>query len=126
MQNPELKLGRVAATIPVSDIERARDFYAQVFGLDSVFENGDPVGFVIMKRDAAELHLTLVKGHKGATHNVAHVIVSDAEEVHRRAVEADARIIKGMKDAEWGLRTFVMADPDGNRIDVGSALEGRD
>lgn len=117
-----LKLGRVATTIPVSDIERARQFYGQVFGLDVAFQNGNPVGFMILKRDDAELHLTLVKGHKGASHNVAHMIVSDAEEAHRRCIEAGGRIIKSMKDAEWGLRTFVMADPDGNRIDIGQPL----
>ncbi|MCA8910713.1 MAG: VOC family protein [Planctomycetes bacterium] len=123
MDNAGLKLGRVAATIPVSDIERARDFYKQAFGLETVFQNGSPVGFMILKRDAAELHLTLVKGHKGATHNLAHMIVSDAQAAHDRCVEAGARIIKGMKDAEWGLRTFVMADLDGNRIDVGMPLD---
>ena len=123
MDNAGLKLGRVAATIPVSDIERAHDFYTKAFGLETVFQNGNPTGFMILKRDAAELHLTLVKGHNGATHNVAHMLVSDAQQVHDRCVEAGARIIKGMKDAEWGLRTFVMADPDGNRIDVGMPLD---
>ena len=123
MQNSNsLELGRVAAMVPVSDIERARNFYEATFGLTPTFQNGDPVGFMILKKDAAELHLTLVKNHKGAVFNVAHMIVSNAEEVHRRCTDAGGRIIKGLKDAEWGLRTFVMADPDGNRIDVGQPL----
>jgi hypothetical protein len=33
-----------------------------------------------------------------------------------------ARIIKGLRDADYGLRNFVFADPDGNRIDVGQEL----
>ena len=32
------------------------------------------------------------------------------------------RIIKGLRDADHGLRGFVFADPDGNRIDVGQQL----
>ena len=120
-----LKLGRVATTIPVSDIKRARQFYEQVFGLSVTFENGDPVGFMILKRDDAELHLTLIKSHKGAVHNVAHMIVSDADEVYRRCTAFGGRIIKGLKDAEWGLRTFVLADPDGNRIDIGQPIPER-
>ena len=32
------------------------------------------------------------------------------------------RIVKGIRDADYGMRTFVMADPDGNRIDVGEDL----
>ena len=31
-------------------------------------------------------------------------------------------IVKGLRDAGYGLRGFVMADPDGNRIDVGQRL----
>jgi len=50
------------------------------------FTNGDPVGFAILERDAAELHLTLVKGHKGSSHNAAHLLVADA----RRRADLDA------------------------------------
>jgi hypothetical protein len=32
------------------------------------------------------------------------------------------RIIKDIRDADYGLRTFVLADPDGNRIDIGQPL----
>jgi len=39
----QLSLGRVAAMVPVSDIQRARKFYETAFGLSVVFENGDPV-----------------------------------------------------------------------------------
>jgi catechol 2,3-dioxygenase-like lactoylglutathione lyase family enzyme len=30
--------------------------------------------------------------------------------------------VKGVRDHEFGLRAFVFADPDGNRIDVGERL----
>lgn len=118
-----VRLGRVAPGIPVSDIARAVAFYESVFGMKKTFENGDPVGFVIMKGDGAEVHLTLVRGHRGATHNVMHMIVDGAEELYRRCEAADgARIIKRIRDAPWGLRTFVVSDPDGNRIDIGQPL----
>jgi catechol 2,3-dioxygenase-like lactoylglutathione lyase family enzyme len=89
------------------------------------FTNGDPVGFVILKRDAAELHLTLVKGHKGGGHNVAHLMVTDAAGLHDHLVSNGVRIVKGLRDADYGLRGFVFADPDGNRIDVGQQLPPR-
>lgn len=85
------------------------------------FTNGEPVGFVILKRDAAELHLTLVKGHEGGTHNTAHLMVGDAAGLHH-LVSNDVRIIKRLRDADYGLRGFVFADPDGNRIEVGQRL----
>ncbi len=118
-----IRLGRVAPCVPTSDIARAVAFYERVFGLEKTFENGDPVGFVILKRDDAELHLTLVKDHVGKTHNVMHLIVDGAEELYRRCEAAEgARIIKRLRDAPWGMRTFVVADPDGNRIDIGEKM----
>ncbi len=117
-----LSLGRVAAMLPVSDIESAYQTYRQIFGFEKVFENGDPVGFMILKKDDAELHLTLQKGHKAATFNVAHMLVSDATETYRRCQEHGLRIIKRLQDKDYGLRAFVFADPDGNRIDVGEII----
>ena len=117
-------LGRFAPCVPVSDIARAVAFYESVFGMEKTFENGDPVGFVILKQGGAELHLTLVKDHVGKTQNVAHLLVdAGVDELYRRCeAAAGARIIKRMRDAPWGLRTFVVADPDGNRLDIGQRM----
>jgi catechol 2,3-dioxygenase-like lactoylglutathione lyase family enzyme len=114
--------GRIAGAIPVSDISRALAFYQGILGMAVTFSNGDPVGFVILQRDAAELHLTLVKGHKGGSHNAAHLMVTDAPSLHDHLVSNGVRIVKGLRDADYGLRGFVFADPDGNRIDVGQRL----
>jgi lactoylglutathione lyase len=123
MSSDAIRLGRVAPCLPVRDIARATAFYESVFGMCKTFENGDPVGFVVMKRDDAELHLTLVSEHAGASHNVMHMIVAGADELYRRCeAAAGARIVSKLRDAPWGMRTFVVADPDGNRIDVGQPL----
>lgn len=119
----DVRLGRVAPTLFVRDIARAERFYGDVFGLAKTFENGDPVGFVILKRDDAEIHLVRVPDHAAAEENVMHMIVHGAEELYRRCQAASgARIVKPLRDAPWGMRTFVVADPDGNRVDVGEPL----
>ena len=122
LHGPGVTFGRIAAAIPVSDIDRSLGFYAGILGMAVTFVNGDPVGFVILKRDAAELHLTLVKGHKGGSHNAAHLLVADAASLHDHLAANRVRIVKGLRDADYGLRGFVFADPDGNRIDVGQRL----
>ena len=119
---PGVAFGRIASAVPVTDISRALGFYRDILGMSVTFTNGDPVGFVILKRDAAELHLTLVKGHKGGGHNVAHLMVADAAGLHDHLASNGVRIVKGLRDADYGLRGFVFADPDGNRIDVGQRL----
>ena len=117
-----IRYGRTAPGIPVRDIQAALRFYRDALGMAVTFTNGDPVGFVILERDAAEVHLTLAPRHTAGMHNVAHLMVSDATALHDRLVTHGARIVKGLRDHDFGLRAFVVADPDGNRIDIAQEL----
>ena len=114
--------GRVAVTVSVTNIDSALAFYVDVLGFEKVFQNGDPVGFVILKKDAAEIHISKNPNHKATVQNVAHLLVEDAASLYAHLEAYDVPIIKGLRDAEYGLKTFVMADPDGNRIDVGGPI----
>ncbi len=122
MPTVAVTFGRIAATIPVTDMPRALAFYGEVLGMTKTFENGEPVGFAILERDAGELHLTLAKQHRASDRNVAHLLVDDATRLHDHLVASGVRIVKGLRDADYKLRGFVFADPDGNRIDVGQRL----
>lgn len=117
-----VRFGRIAAMLPVRDMARAHDFYTGVFGFSKVFENGSPVGFMILKRDEGELHLTLQPSHEAANFNVAHLMVDDADALYAACQRHDVRIIKRLQDKDYGLRAFVFEDPDGNRIDVGQRV----
>jgi catechol 2,3-dioxygenase-like lactoylglutathione lyase family enzyme len=117
-----IRFGRIAAMLPVKDIERACDFYTKVLSFTKVFENGTPVSFMILKRDQAELHLTLQPNHKAAPFNVAHMMVDDVDALHAICQRHGLRIIKSIQDKDYGLRAFVFEDPDGNRIDVGQPI----
>ncbi|WP_180902352.1 VOC family protein [Martelella soudanensis] len=121
-----IRLGRIAPTLGVNDIETSYRLYNALFGFEKIFANGDPVGFMILKKDDAELHLTLQKGHVAAHFNVAHLLVSDADAAYKLCQKHDLRIIKRIQDKDYGLRAFVFADRDGNRIDVGEANGRRD
>ena len=114
--------GRIAAMLPVKDITRAHDFYVGVLGFKKTFQNGSPVGFMILKQGAAELHLTLQPNHKAAPFNVAHMMVDNVDALHAICQRQGLRIIKGLQDKDYGLRAFVFEDPDGNRIDVGQKI----
>ena len=118
-----IRFGRIAAMLPVTDMARAQDFYVGALGFTKTFENGSPVGFMILKRDGAELHLTLQPGHKPAQFNVAHMMVEEIDAFHAVIRAQGLRIVKGLRDKDYGLRAFVFEDPDGNRIDVGEPLK---
>jgi catechol 2,3-dioxygenase-like lactoylglutathione lyase family enzyme len=117
-----IRFGRIAAMLPVKNIEKAHDFYVRVLGFEKTFENGNPVGFMILKQGNAELHLTLQSRHKPAPFNVAHMLVSDAGALHALCKSHGLRIIKSLQDKDYGLRAFIFEDPDGNRIDVGQVI----
>lgn len=117
-----VRFGRAAPTVQVADLDRALEFYVGVLGFEKVFENGHPVGFVILERDGAEIHLDLDRTHRAGTRNRLHLIVDDADALYEHLLANDVRVVKGIRDADYGMRTFVMADPDGNRIDVGQDL----
>ena len=117
-----IRFGRVASMLPVKDIARACDFYTKILGFTKVFENGNPVGFMILKKDQAELHLTLQPNHEAAPFNVAHMMVDDVDALHAICQRQGLRIIKSLQDKDYGLRAFVFEDLDGNRIDVGQPI----
>jgi catechol 2,3-dioxygenase-like lactoylglutathione lyase family enzyme len=116
----DIKFGRAAPGVPVRDIQAACAFYSDVLGFRKVFENGDPVGFMILKKGGAEIHLNLKRDHSPSTLNVAHILVDNVDALHAICQAAGVRIIKALADKDYGLRAFVFADPDGNRIDVGA------
>jgi catechol 2,3-dioxygenase-like lactoylglutathione lyase family enzyme len=49
-------------------------------------------------------------------------MVEDASALHAHLERHEVRIVKTLRDADFGLRCFVFADPDGNRFDVGQDL----
>jgi catechol 2,3-dioxygenase-like lactoylglutathione lyase family enzyme len=118
-----IAFGRIAAMLPV--MGKAHNFYVNVLGFRKTFENGNPVGFMILERDQAELHLTLQPDHRAAAFNVAHMMVEDVDALHAICQSHGLRIIKGLQNKDYGLRAFVFEDPDGNRIDVGQVLPAK-
>ena len=118
-----MRFGRITPTLAVADMPAALRFYQGVLGFQKMFENGDPVTFAILKRDAAEFHLTADPSHQGRVPNVAHLMVDDAAGLHDFLVSQGVHIVKPLREAEYGLLGFVFADPDGNRLDVGQVLE---
>lgn len=122
----KITFGRAAPCLCVRDIHAAHDFYAHVLGFTKVFENGDPTGFMVLKKDHSEIHLSQKIDHKPSTTNVLHIFVSDALALYTLCEKAGVRIIKRLADKDYGQRAFVFADLDGNRIDIGESLSQSD
>lgn len=117
-----ITFGRTAPGLTVRDIQAAYAFYSDILGFRKVFENGDPVGFMVLKKDAAEIHLSQARDHVASRTNALHMFVDDVTALYAICEASGVRIIKSLKDKDYGQRAFVFADPDGNRIDVGERI----
>jgi predicted enzyme related to lactoylglutathione lyase len=117
-----LRLGRVAPTIPVRDVEAASKFYEAALGCLVTFEIGTPINYAVLKKDDAEIHLARSADPAPRTQNIMHLLVNDADAAYARCRSAGATIAEELRDAPWGMRTFVFVDIDGHRIDVGQPL----
>jgi uncharacterized glyoxalase superfamily protein PhnB len=70
----------------------------------------------------------LADGYVAPASNVMHLLVeAGVDDIYVRCAAAatgpsGTRIVSAIRNAPWKMRTFVVADPDGNRIDVGQPL----
>jgi predicted enzyme related to lactoylglutathione lyase len=114
----DFKLELVA--IPVSDVDRAKDFYVQAgFNLDHDHTVSDDIRFVQLTPPGSACSIAIGKGvtdaEPGSVRGMQ-VVVEDAaaarEELVSRGVEATE-----VQEFPWGRFTF-FSDPDGNKWSV--------
>jgi catechol 2,3-dioxygenase-like lactoylglutathione lyase family enzyme len=111
--------GPVARTIPIlpsADLDRTAGFYRRA-GMEEVARYE---GYLLMGFRGVELHFTVEPGAAGA--GQAFVLVPDAGQLWKQLKSQDAPGLGPVEDREHGLREFVVTDPDGNRIRVGSPI----
>ena len=118
------KFGRVAPTIPVTDIDHALRFYRDVLGFNVAFTNGDPVSFLVIQQGDSELHLKVQPDQVGTVH--VHLMVDDLDGIHEALQQAGISIGQPPTVQPWGLRDLVVADPDGNSFEIAEPVSERD
>lgn len=114
------RFGRIAPTIPVTDIDQALRFYRDVLGFVVTFTNGDPISFAVINQGDAELHLGVQPDKAGSSH--AHLMVDDLNGIHHALQQAGIPILQPPTVQPWGLRDLLVADPDGNSFEIAEQL----
>ncbi|HSZ40867.1 MAG TPA: VOC family protein [Trebonia sp.] len=122
-----------AMTLFVPDLDAAREFYAQAFGL-----NGQPMDensvmlrfgemFIFLRKIAAAAppvpEITEEAG-KGAGQFA--IIVNDVDAVCAEIAGRGVRPLTGPADRDWGMRTATFADPAGHIWEIAQDLPGND
>lgn len=120
-------------TLFVEDLPRARTFYRDVFGLESVYEDENST---VVKLENLMLNLltvsnapTLVEpavvGSRGSGPRLLFTIrVDDVDAVCAELERHGVQLLNGPVDRPWGRRTAAFADPAGNVWEVAQDLAG--
>ena len=97
-----------------TDLDRTAAYYAPL-GLTIIERHNT---YLVMGAGAVELHFT--SGHLAPAPGHAFLHVPDAGKLWKQLQGASVVGIGPLEDHPSGLREFVVIDPDGNRIRVGS------
>jgi catechol 2,3-dioxygenase-like lactoylglutathione lyase family enzyme len=118
-------------TLFVPDLDRARQFYQDVFGLQPQGGDEDWAMFrfksvYVFLHKAAAAHEpapeVLQEAHKGAGQFA--IIVDDADAVCSELASHGAELLSGPADRPWGMRTATFADPAGHIWEIAQELPG--
>jgi len=96
-----------------------RDFFVDLFG----FEVAMDMGWVMTVASPSNpsVQITIVGGDDMAAPGIT-VEVADVDAVHAKAVERGFEIAYPMRNEEWGVRRFMLRDPNGTVVNVLSHL----
>ena len=124
----------VVPTLRYRDAHRMIGWLCEVFGFarHAVYEDGQGgiahaqltlgSGMIMLgsARDDEFGRLQSTPAALGGTTQSPYLVVSNADEVYRRAKAAGAEIVIGIKDEDYGGRGFSCRDPEGHLWNVGS------
>ena len=102
----------IAPTLPVSDVEKAVEFYREKLAFSVGFQN-HPV-FALVRRGAVSIGLQLASQRRPAGTGSCYIWVDDVREIYN---ELSARGVEFADDIafrdEYEMTDFVIHDPDG-------------
>jgi catechol 2,3-dioxygenase-like lactoylglutathione lyase family enzyme len=108
----------VAPVFHVSDVERSIAFYRDVLGFSEDFRVGVYAG---VKLDGFSLYLSQAgPGNQRVGNGTVYVFCDDVDGYFQdRIAGKDVTVIQPPADQAYGMRDFVLLDPDGNQLSFG-------
>jgi catechol 2,3-dioxygenase-like lactoylglutathione lyase family enzyme len=105
--------------LPVDNVAAAVDYYVRILGFRINYQQHD---LGVMDRDAITILLIARTGrHTGI--GSFEVYIEDADALHAELTAKGANVLGPPVSYPWGLRTFQVLDPEGNRITFAQTFE---
>ena len=112
-----MKVLRIVANIATPDVQKAKRFYEDVFGLDVRTDQGSMTTSGTRERLAVQINFAAEGGPGTATPDLA-IEVDDVDAAHRAMQRAGFAIEYGPATEPWGVRRFYVRDPFGRLVSV--------
>jgi catechol 2,3-dioxygenase-like lactoylglutathione lyase family enzyme len=121
-----MNVTRLLPNICTDQMEETRDFYINLLGLVvgtvhpgwyiQVVSPADPrLQIGIVRRDAEFTPKAFQRPAQGV---IISVQVDDVDAIHAAAVKRGLQIAQGLRDEDFGMRHFMVADPNGLLVNV--------
>jgi len=118
-----------AMTLYVPDLDRAQEFYQDVFGLEAQTMDESTVmvrfkNMYVFLHRAATAQDPLPEIQEEAQNGVGQfaIIVADADAVCAEIAERGVKPLSGPADRRWGMRTATFADPAGHIWEIAQEM----
>lgn len=118
----------------VPDVEGSVRFYAEKLGFELLrlergsIDGAETATFAVMGLEQAaflianqRLEGSLALPPGGGAIDIR-IVVEDVDAVYQRALDHGVEVVKPLADRDYGLRDFIVRDPDGFRLRFASAL----
>lgn len=117
---PDVDCEKYHATLAVSDVRSAIDFYTTKLGFWLAFAEGDPPHFAGV--NLGRVQMFLEHGTPSPQGCSVYFVVSDADKLHRFHQSSGVEIIEPPGDRPYGLRDYTVRDGCGYRLSFGHHL----
>ncbi|MGL5860666.1 MAG: VOC family protein [Phycicoccus sp.] len=111
---------RIVPNLPVTDVARANELYAQIFELDVGMDLGWVGNLAPAGVAAAQLQVMTTDESAPCNPTVSVGVAEpvDVDAIHQRVVAAGLEIVHPPTDEDWGVYRFFFRDHDGNVVNV--------
>lgn len=116
MTQPSFK--QVAPAFAAKDFDGLVKFYRDVLGFEASYKTDV---YAVLVRDDVMLHVYPERDGMVGGNNSAYFFVEGVDAIYEQVRER-ATIVHPISDQEYGLRDFLMEDPEGNKIGISQRL----
>jgi DNA-binding transcriptional MerR regulator len=109
--------------LPISDMERSIAYYQEALGLQLAWRTADGRLVALASGEIEMLLLTLWTDDSPPPTFSAYVYVEDPDSLCAEYQRAGAKVVEPVATRSYGMRDFVVRDPDGHRFTLGPATK---